>query len=194
MAGRSVLGFSCTGFTVLAGILVATLRRSEDLLGSNGFADPGRTTLRVSVDGFSTIIFGKVDHAGLSSDFGTGLYPGSNSNTERLSLVRDSRLFCSEIERLCPGGSGRLEKIPKSNLGNGRCSGDPVTVAARFITGAESAIGFTSSLSTIVGFIAGLGLTLEAGLDPAAELALEDLLLVVVLDPLLEDVPDRDLK
>ena len=110
----------------------------------------------------------------------------------------DIRLLRSAIERLCPGGSGRFEKIPKSNLGNG--SGDPETVEARFNTGA----GFDSGLKVIfskvsmlsalvVGFIAGLGSTLDGGVDSAPDCMLECLLLDVVLEPLLDIVLVRGL-
>lgn len=51
--GRSIAGFSKTGFGP-SSILVVTLRRSEDLLGNNGFADPG-LTLRCSVVAFATV-------------------------------------------------------------------------------------------------------------------------------------------
>lgn len=115
-----------------------------------------------------------------------------------LSLVTDIRLLRSAIERLCPGGSGRLEKIPKSNLGSG--SGDPDTVEARFSTGAGCDRGLklifskVSRLSAlVVGFMAGLGSTLEGGVDSAPDCMLECLLLVVVLEPLLDMVLVRGL-
>lgn len=102
-----------------------------------------------------------------------------------LSLVIDIRLFCSAIERLCPGGRGRFEKIPKSNFGNGSLSDE-----VRFSTGAGSDKGLKTIFSKVsklsalvVGFIAGLGSTLDGGVDSEPCLLLE-----VVLDPLLDIV------
>lgn len=115
-----------------------------------------------------------------------------------LSLVIDIRLLRSAIERLWPGGSGKLEKIPKSNLGNG--SGDPETVEALFSTGAGCDKGLNTVFSRlsrlsalVVGFIAGLGSTLDGGVDSIPDCALECLLLDVALDPLLDMVLVRGL-
>jgi hypothetical protein len=106
-------------------------------------------------------------------------------------------LSWGDSSSLCPGGRGRLVKIPKSKVGNGR-SGDGM---ANLIVGGgnlKEPFGLESRMLGTLAPMTGLPFALESllvgGLDPSMDsVNLEVLLDIELDDPVLEVVPDRSL-